>query len=386
MMKKNKKSYILIVTVIILIPLVSWIFWLIKPEKQLNVLIVNKSVTDLKRTEHLGLTWTLRHEKYVQHDRSEYNLNHEYFGFIPLEPLKSRNYSIKRLKLAEIDSIVHFNDVIFYVDNTGLLFKDWFNNTTHVKSNTRLIGGLKQTDYILLKNAVKQGKAIIAEYNFWAPPTDPLIRMKTEKLLGMEYTGWRGCYFSKLDSGKNSEVPHWIEDSYKSRFGKWDFRGPGIILINDEGEVVVLENEVHLNHPFPVINTSSQDAEFIGVSENVSFLSWFEIIKTSDVNQVISEYNLDVTLTGNDLLAMHGLDSKFPAVISHNGEFLFYYFTGDFSNIELNYFTSGFAGTYYINKWLNNSGNDKNKEFFYAYYYPIVSFILSDRHENLTIK
>ena len=386
MMKSKRTLAIVISAVIILIPAFSWILWMTRPEKKLNVVIIDKSVTDMKRTEHLAFSWTLRYDKYIKQDGKKYSLTDDYYGFLPLHPVKSRNYEIKRLKLSEIDSLAMNSDVIFYADNTGLLYTEWFGSTTGNSSNTQLLGGLKQSDYLLIKNAMENGKMIIAEYNFWGDPTEPLIRKKAENISGIIYTGWKGKYVNNLAQGKHAETPDWIVESYISKMGHWKFSGPGIVLVNEQGDVIVLEKENHLNRETPFITTNDDIAGIFGMEKEVPFLSWFEIVKNTEKNEVLSEFLLDVTPSGEELLGMHGLSSAFPAVVSHNGHYAFYYFAGNFSASDLDYFWSEFNWSDKFCFWFCGENQKSSRLFFYTYYYPFVSSILKDRYENLSLK
>ncbi|KFZ32501.1 hypothetical protein JS44_03895 [Anoxybacillus flavithermus] len=77
-----------------------------------------------------------------------------------------------------------------------------------------MYGGLTEQEVDRLHEAMFEGnKTLIAEFNSFASPTDPSVRNKFYALLNVEWTGWIGRYFPKLE---NDEVPVWVKENYEN--------------------------------------------------------------------------------------------------------------------------------------------------------------------------
>lgn len=82
----------------------------------------------------------------------------------------------------------------------------------------------------------------MAEFNTFGSPTDNDTKETLYDLLGLNWTGWKGRYFEKLDKG--IEVPNWAVSSYESKEGeKWNFTGYGFVFVDENEEVIVLTKE-----------------------------------------------------------------------------------------------------------------------------------------------
>jgi hypothetical protein len=374
---KTLRILLLIVLVLLVIPLVSWIMWKAGPSKGLDVLIVDKSVMDAKRTEHLALVWSLNHNKFLKSDKKSYSIEQDYYGFLPLKPYKGRNFEVKRIRLTEIDQLAESNDVLYFADTYGVYFNEWFSGKKKESGSNQIIGGLNQNDFLLISKMMDKGKLIIAEHNFFSLNTEPLVKRKTEELLNLRNTGWTGKYFSKLDTSSR-QVPAWIISTYKHlNGGQWPFRGPGIVLAKGVSSVLVLQEGTDLTGSVPMLRTASDKALEYGLPDSIGFSNWFDITFSDTLNQVFSEFSLPVNENGLEKLTKENISPIFPAVLHYKGNYEFWYFGGDFSEIKMPYATYKLKGWTSFN-FFRSSASDNQRAFVWKYFIPLTSKILND--------
>jgi hypothetical protein len=377
---KTIKTILIIIIILVLIPLISWLLWSFKPSQPLDIMVVDKTVHSFNRNEHRALFWILVHDKYVKPDNNKvYNLDKDYFGFHPIKPIKSRKYDIIRVKLTEIDNLVDEYDMVYYTDTYGVFFNEWYRGRDTDDKGTLIEGGLNNNDYLFLKKMHSDGKLIIGEYNFFAPPTDELVRIRTEDLFGLHWSGWIGKYFHNLNPDKNKNIPDWMVESYENKNNAdWTFSGHGIILANQETkDVVVLEEDIHLDKNVPEIQTTEYGMNNFDLPETVYFPNWFDLTEAIN-NQIIAEYEIHVNEDGKSLLDRYNLPSRFPAVIESSEGSSFYYFCGDFVEYPVTMFTAKLKGINMMEGMFYNNKPTSDSKFYWTYYQPLINQILEN--------
>ena len=91
-----------------------------------------------------------------------------------------------------------------------------------------------------IKNALNNN-TIIGEFNTLASPTDSKAREELQNIFGLKWNEWIGRYFSDL-SKENIEIPYWMKENYAMQYGeKWNFKGAGIVLVNSDDTIIVLQ-------------------------------------------------------------------------------------------------------------------------------------------------
>jgi hypothetical protein len=187
-------------------------------------------------------------------------------------------------------------------------------------------------------------------------------------------------YFDNLDINLNDDIPSWIVDSYTRHNNiQWMFSKSGIILVNLDSRVIVLENETHIDIEVPLITTGKSKADRFGVPVTVHFPYRFDISYAADTANVISWFELSVNSRGKELLDGSNIPSRFPAVTG-NGNF--YYLSGNYSNYEINMFTSMFRTNRSIDFLFYNDKVESRSEFFRKYYVHLISALISDHYEK----
>ena len=93
---------------------------------------------------------------------------------------------------------------------------------------------------------------------------------------------------------------------------------------------------------------------------------------------------LDLTDSGKNKLEENKIPDSFPAVVySNNGNYISYYFAGDFVDIDTVPDTYWIYGYDIFNKWTSSNQDEfENKGFFWHGYIPMMKKILSDSYNH----
>lgn len=374
----RKKIIWLFIVLFLLLPLWLWLAWLYTTPKKLNIAIIDKTVLTDNVQEHISFDWLLTNKKYTRKDGNFYLPTTDYFGFFPLPKKKYILRGLERFTSAQIDSIAGALDMAYFTDTYGIYRNEW-DNTNVMEHSGSLYGGMSAEDIELLSVLKARKKLIIAEFNTVASPTPANIRIEFEKLFGMQWTGWAGRYFDLLDTSLNKELPEWLKNGYVSQHNNtWPFKKSGIAFVNESGEIEILENDRDLNYEYPVIRSGETSVGRFGIHDRVPYPYWFDIMKTSRNNNIISFYEIDTNKRGDSVLQRNGIPKQFPAVIERTGDCKFYYFSGDYAD---NPITMRLAKFKYVDilaaPFTSNKGTSKNY-FFWRFYAPLVSKIMEE--------
>ncbi len=374
-MKILKSTAIILIGIFLLMIISSWLHWFFKAGKHLEVIIVDKTVNSFNRNGHSSIVWLLNHDKYINANNKSYSLSRDYFGFYPLKPRNSGNFEIKHILLADIDPLSEKSDILYFADMYGLYANEWYNNKNNIGPETKIIGGITNTDYALLKFMLDAKKTIIIESVFYCEPTEPLNRYRTEEAIDIHPVGWSGKYFKSLDSTKG-EIPRWIINTYeKTNDGKWPFKKGGIVLLKGSSQTVILEEGNHLDIAMPQIESSKEICSRFNIPDHVSFTNWFELYTAGPDYKSISDFSLKVNSEGASLLERNGIPANFPAILVNKNEKVFF-FTGDFANQKIAY------NTYWIAGWLpikqNSFFHKESSSFLWNFYLPFMSSLFKE--------
>ncbi len=311
------------VVLLVLLALTSpfWL-WQIFPSKQLDVLIVDKTVPDQTYREHKGLVWVLNNEKYKKEDNTAYSLENDYIGFKPGED--------KTGKVDRLPNNLSNYDVLYLTDQYGVYEEEFYGENEEGKRSASLYGGLEASEVkTLRKELLKGGKTLISEFNTFASPTPEPVRASMSNLLNLDWSGWIGRYFTDLN-GK--EVPVWIKEQYKSQNGKWDVKGAGFVLVNQDDYILVLSgSELRGEGLRFQLTEAGQDHLDLDIDSEYQY--WFDIVEARNTDEILASYELPVTAEAKKKLEGNGIPSEFPAIIHHqNTKYASYYFSGDFAD------------------------------------------------------
>jgi hypothetical protein len=375
-MKKPLLIITIVLVIILIFPAASLLSWAFQSKKPMNIVILDKTVPTFERLNHRSLVYVLTSERFVKKaGKGSYSSKDDYYGFQPLRPVRERQFKKRDFRLGEVMELAESSDAIYYADTYGVYFNDWYPGVNKARRSRKLYGGLNNSDYLLFAEMKKRDKLAILEYNTFDYPTAELERYKTESLLGINTTGWSGRYYSSLDS-LSKDFPIWLTAAYRSQYGKpWTFKKAGLVLVKDNS-VIILEEGKDLQQAMPVITTSPEYAGEFKVAESVPFCNEFEIINQGS-NNVVSNFNIKTTDSGDTLLAAYGLSNVFPAVIQEPQTKHTYYFAGNFAENKLAFWTSRLK--ILQGKSFNYSDDPKDcRRFFWLYYKPLVNGILTE--------
>jgi hypothetical protein len=376
-MKKPLLIITIILVIILIVPVINLLGWAFQEKKPMNIVILDKTVPSFERRNHRSLVYTLTNERFVKKDRKgSYSTAKDYYGFFPKRPVRERQFQKRDFRLNELMDLAEKSDALYYADTYGVYFNDWYQGINNARRSRKLYGGLNNTDYLLFAEMKKRDKLVILEYNTFDYPTAGLERYKSEGLLGITSTGWTGKYYQSLDS-LSADFPIWLTSMYRNQYSQpWTFKKAGIVLLKENG-IIVLEEGVQLKSAKPVIKSSTEFVQKYKLAESVTFTNAFDIIDPGN-NTVISSFNLNTLPAGDTILAVNGLSNSFPAAIQEPQTKHTYYFSGDFTNNKIPYWTSRLKYFEKAKFFLYSDNPDDSRRFYWLYYKPLINGILTE--------
>ncbi|MCW3111899.1 MAG: hypothetical protein JWR18_295 [Segetibacter sp.] len=385
-----KRKYILFFMAgIVSIPFWLWGAWLLTPKKKMVLAIIDKTESIKKGRQHMGLTWVLNNEKYTKTHRKLYDVSTDYFGFYPKGKSEFKIRGLERFSSLQLDQLSEDCDVAYYADTYGVYNSDLEEQNNSINKGTGIIyGGMTQHDIDFLQKIKSKKKLIISEYNILESPTSPAIRKQFENTFGLTSSGWTCRYFDSFDPSENKDLPSWIINNYKVRHGgDWPFKEAGLAFVNSTGEIVILEDLVHLNNPLPNISVTPSERNSFHVPDNVKFPFWFDIvIPDTSINKVAATFNIGLNEKGTDELNKHNIPLSIPAIIMHDkSDYQFYYFAGSFcSTNTLSISSSRFKWISAFKRFLYNEDDTlESTSFFWKFYRPLIETILNNYYKKM---
>lgn len=371
--------------ILVLIPLLSYVLWLVLPAKEIEVLVIDKTVPDQTYQEHYSIFWTLEHLK-VRNKKGEfYQVNQDYYGFYPDGSSSfGTSKDLSQFSENELEKTADKLDVLYFADTYGVFENDFLNKTSREVSK-KIYGGLNSGDINLLRAAVAKNKTVIAEFNTMASPTSVSIRTEFENLMGLKWTGWIARYFDEMDTTINKDIPEWFISQYLEQHdNSWMTSGPGIVFVHENGTVEAFSNGVDYMGETPKIRTQKINQMGFKLPEVVPYPDWFDIVLIQRDYQVISYYDIDPTAQGISKLRDMGLPRYFPAaVVKDVGEGQYYYLSGDFSDMHHSLGSPRFLTLPVLWRGFHLVSDFTDREsFFWNYYYPLLSQIIEKTNDG----
>ncbi|MFZ5939698.1 MAG: hypothetical protein ACOYXB_03910 [Bacteroidota bacterium] len=264
---KSLRIVIIIVAVIVLIPAFGHLYWLIKRGEEKEIVVINKTMLKYRGSENKAFNWILNNMKIMHTGSRPYDLRFDYYG----SHFERNSFRIEYPKLKDIPRVVEKANVFYYADNQGYTAEELMDARIENVSEYGY-GGLNNTDYLLCREIFNQRKPLVIEYNFFAPPTEPLVRYNMEQLLDIYWLGWRGVYLRDLDREQVIKVYGNYLEWYETPGRKWDFAGSGIMMVNDnDRRVVVLRDGDDINVKEGFLYSSDEARKRFHVSGEVTY-------------------------------------------------------------------------------------------------------------------
>lgn len=371
---------------LLLTPLWLWLAWLFTEKRVLIVAIIDKTVLTTKGQEHISLNWVLNQEKFSKKNAELYNREKDYFGFFPLDNNKYQVKGLERFSNSRLQQLSQDVDVAYLTDTYGIYNNEWYHEGDVMARSGMLYGGMSRQDLYFIQEMQKRNKLIITEFNCLASPTDSSVRAGFEKTFGIRWTKWIGRYFNSFDTTRNKELPRWLIDLYKKQHGgEWPFSKSGIAFVNADDRILILETDTHLEQSFPQIITGKEAQQHYGLPDAMHYSFWFDVIRPDlNLNEVISQFKIDVNEAGKAAMRKNGIPAVFPAITAHvNNDYRFFYFSADFADNPISLSSSHFKGMPFFNSFMYNRRDPLDRTgFFWKVYQPLVTTILNDYYRT----
>ncbi|MGC5326113.1 hypothetical protein ACPW7N_11610 [Brevibacillus sp. SYSU BS000544] len=333
--------------------------------------ILDKTVPNQDYREHKGLMWALNHYKVLNKETgSSFRYDQDYFGFFPKS---DGTYQTKELPVNEENP-----DLIYVADTYGVYTDDFLLKNRQGTRSELIYGGLQDQDIMRIKQHLKNGNTLIAEFNTMASPTSSAARKQMEDILSVQWKKWMGRYFQDLTIGV--EVPVWLVSNYEKQTGKkWTFTGPGIALLSEGDQVVVLEQGTDFGADNVTFSFEPPYSDEFSIQSAIPYYYWFEFIEPQEGSEVLANYHMDVTSSGKQKLDEIGLSENFPAIVRQkNAMYTSYYFAGDFAdNVKVPDWWE-IWGIDVLKKWFVKDHKGESDAFYWRGYLPLMKKILAD--------
>ena len=383
-MKKNILFTLLLL--LLFLPFFMWLAWVFTPKTKFVAAIIDKTVLTKQGQEHISFNWILNYNRYTKTSVEPYEIDHDYFGFFPLENEEYKLKGLERFSSKQLQQLTADSDMAYFTDTYGIYNNEWFQHTNVNERSGMLYGGLSDKDLEFLELMKENKKLIITEFNTIGSPTQSRNRILFEEMFALRWTGWTARYFDNLDLDVNKELPQWLINNYKkSHNNTWPFKKSGIAFVNDHDQVVILELDRHLTDAMPHIESNQFAQDHYGLPKSIKYSFWFDVmIPDTKVNEVISSFKISANKEGIKELVKNGIPVSFPAITMHDKEdYSFFYFSGDFSDNPIGITSSYFKGIGYFKSMFYNEDDEAERvSFFWKYYRPLINTILKDYREN----
>lgn len=372
----RKKIGIIIFIGGIILLMLPYILWERASEKELEVLIIDKTVPEDSYREHQGIVWALNFNKYIKADQTTYDFSKDYVGFVPLP---DEQYEIRSLEAG----LEKEYDLIYMADTYGVYEEEFYQNQPQGERSPLIYGGLTPEEIAGLKeNIYRNQTPFIAEFNSFASPTGLQARRELANLLGVEWTGWIGRYFEELDPAANEEITPWMVRNYESQYEvSWKFNQGGLVLVGEDDQILVLEEQKDYSGVGVDFALTEKGEDFFGEDVGSRYNYWFDILKEQEA-ETLANYDLDVTEEGRAKLKEYNIPEFFPAVTrSDYFGVPIYYFAGDYADIEGLPSFFKYRGLDHILRGITGLQKDRGDRFYYHVYLPMMDRILQESHE-----
>lgn len=324
------KRTISAVTLVVLLVAPS-VCWRLTPLRDVNVVIVDKTLPQPVWREHERVTWWLTHRR-VRSPQGEARWlpEQDYVGYNPTTKVGT-----------DLDSaLLARTDLVYLADAYGVYAGDFLvddDSTTHgeLDPSARIYGGVTLDEVSALEDYVARGGSVIAEFNALEEPTSATDASdRLGALLGVRYQRWLGRWYSNLASV--DEIPAWMRARYERAYWRpWEFHGPGIVVFAEGSDRIVVIDSTEFTSQWPIsIDVKEPDDPLMrGVKSGQPYWFWFSGVAATHSGRVLASYDLHVTPAAKSRLRAMGFPSTFPAVVRHTGSGVRAYFAGDFADV-----------------------------------------------------
>lgn len=375
----KKLRWVWPVVLVILVFAIPWGCYRLRPTRQLDIVVLDKTVPFENRLEHRSLFWLLNHLKFVREDGAIYDRDRDYLGAFPGPvpgdpPQRTVDLSPERLRGA---------DLLYVADTYGVYEEDLVSGAemkTALERSPRIYGGLQAGEVDAVEQALEAGVPVVAEFNTLGSPTGDESRRRMEAILGVRWTRWIGRFFAELSDPE--EVPRWMRDNYEREWGRpWRFSGSGYVLLQDDAHCEVLRVGTESQRVGLTIDRARPVSPLLArAADGVPYPYWFDVVEPAGDAEVLAWFNWRLTSQGSARLAERGLPQRFPAVVRlRHPRTVTHYFAGDFADNPMADTGVPFAGYLGFKRRLESlQFSPSESSFYWTFYVPMMDTLLSE--------
>lgn len=367
---------VLLAAVVLLLP---WACHRVAPTRELDVVVVDKTVPYANWREHRPLFWLLDHRKIVRPGGGTYDPSFDYVGTTPGPTPGDRPARTRDLRAADVVDA----DLLYLADTYGVYVGDLESGDamrTALDRTPKIYGGLTEEEARAAVSVPARGGTLVAEFNTFASPTGAAAVETICDVLGVRWTRWIGRYFPRLED--TDEVPPWMRDNWEREWDDaWTFQGPGFVLLYEDAHVEVLEVGVHARTRGLRVERETPVDPLLRDARDATYPFWFDVVDVEDGTDVLAWYRWDLTDAGRERLAARGLPTSFPAVTRRfaPGGGVAYYFAGDFVDSPIGFAPMPFAGYLgFKRRFEALRFAPSDAEFYWRFYAPMMTRLLDD--------
>ena len=322
---------LLTLVIALLLLLTPHLAWRLTPIRPIAAVVVDRTVPHENWREHAALHWWLNHRRAYRVARgaprgTPWEATTDYLGY---DPMRGRS--------ARIDSAALDGARLLYIaDAYGIYAGDYTDPTRPGLERSRVIaGGISPDEARAIERFRQRGGHVVAEFNTleaptWGTPASEILGRVT----GARYDGWLGRWYQDL--GSAAEIPRWMRERWRRRFGAaWAFSGEGIVLFTEGGDRIAVIERQHFTARYPItIDIDRPDDPLVArAASGRPYWYWFAGVTALEQSVVLASYQMHVDSVAQSVLRREGFTTRFPAIIRRRDPPLGAYLAGDFADV-----------------------------------------------------
>lgn len=383
-----RRRHVLAIFIVLLAAYIA--AWHISPTREVEMLVVDKTVPEPDYREHRAIFWVAENKRFVDQSGSFMQAEQDYLGFHPESGAR------ETLSAADLEGI----DLLYLADTYGIYdYKEglvaYEENLPFEDQDIELLyGGFELAEAeAIARFAREENAVIVGEHNIFGYPTyiDPEAAAILQDTFAVSYDGWLARYYADLE-----ETAFWMKELYSRIYGKaWDLEGTGMVFIREDvtgigwyTDMVIIES-TQFSGPWPVIRCAEHPLMSRATGE-VPYLYWVEVLDVDLQREgldVLAYYELPLGDEARDALRKRGLPEKFPAVVYYAppGEARRIYFSGDFADQLPALLPPNLTGSAAIQRFFSYiPGLPVEYRFYFQWYEPVLHNILTEAANGVT--
>lgn len=140
--RKGSLLAIIIITIAVLVVLLPFLVWFLRPSQEINTVVYNKTVPDSSTRQHAGIMWFLKHAKVPTVDGDVFDYEKDYYGFFP--------DAIEEERIKPLPFLSHNLDMLYIADTYGVYKGTAGMEEPTLGTSNLIYGGMNQQDIDVL--------------------------------------------------------------------------------------------------------------------------------------------------------------------------------------------------------------------------------------------